>query len=268
MKQTCPLHPSTELVTAACPDADPGCQVLHSQCPQCHLPTPTSLQDFLDARGNLAFTPPAGDLVVSYKLHSADAKVPTYAHEGDAGADLYATHFSEPAFPTAVDRTAWNHYLLNHPELLDRLEPNVAYTVLIPGQSVVCHTELSLSPPMGWEVSIRGRSGLAFKHGVVIMHVGTGDAGFTGRYDVLLKNESSRAFVLKAGDRIAQVVFSRVGRAAFRPSEMPKTERGDRGYGSSGGLSSAKKAGDCYRGCPSCDGSNSCPCRGCHTARA
>lgn len=169
-------------------------------------------------------TPP--NLIVGYELRSPDAKCPTYAHDGDAGADLYAVSFENVAWPEPfnecpppceMNSAAWKDVVKLHP-----------------GRCVLVHTELSMVLPKGWEASIRGRSGWAFKHGVTILHIGTGDAGFTGTYDVILKNNSARAVEIKPGDRIAQVVFSEVGRAAFRRQEMPETARGQNGYGSSG----------------------------------
>lgn len=195
--------------------------ITHHRCPKCF--------------GN----PNPPDLLVGYRLHSPNAKVPTYAHEGDAGADLYAVSFENVAWKEPFNEQKPPVCFVAGGCRTCGREHNEVDTVacavrLAPGRSVLIHTELSLYPPMGWEVSIRGRSGLAFKHGIVILHVGTGDAGFAGHYDVMLKNVSGAPYELKPGDRIAQAVFSPVGRAAFEEREAPQTQRGEKGYGSSG----------------------------------
>lgn len=184
--------------------------------------------------------PSPPNLIVGYQLRYGTAKCPTYAHDGDAGADLYAVSFENVAWkepfneclpPVIGEMCDAHEESMFHPNT-DKIR--MCPIILHPGRAVLVHTELSMVLPKGWEASIRGRSGLAFKHGIVILHIGTGDSVFTGKYDVMLKNESGVPFEIKPGDRIAQVVFAPVGRAAFQQKEMPATERGAKGYGSSG----------------------------------
>lgn len=135
----------------------------------------------------------------------ADVPVPSYAHPGDAGADLVTT----------VDV---------------RLEP---------GERVLVPTGIAIALPEGFVGLVHPRSGLAARQGVTIVNApGTVDAGYRGEISVALANLDPRTAVdLARGDRIAQLVVQRVERARFVEVELlPGSSRGDRGYGSTGGL--------------------------------
>ncbi len=173
------------------------------------------------------------DLFVRYQLRHPEAKVPTYANPGDAGADLYAVHFDPPAFHEPHNE--WPAAVYKLDQKLDDKE--ITVVVLHPGRAVLVHLELTVEIPKGWEASIRPRSGMAFKHGISSFHpIGTIDQGFLGKMDVLLINRSGAAFPVKRGDRVAQIVFTPVGRATFNEADLEavKTQRGQGGYGSSG----------------------------------
>ena len=142
-------------------------------------------------------------LDVLIRRHDADVPLPSYAHPGDAGADLVTT----------VDVS------------------------LAPGQRVKVPTGISLALPDGYVALIHPRSGLAATAGVSIVNApGTVDAGFRGEIEVLLVNlDPVRVAELRRGDRIAQVVFQQVERARFVEVErLPGSHRGPGGYGSTG----------------------------------
>lgn len=128
---------------------------------------------------------------------------PDYAHPGDAGVDVYAR----------VDV---------------RLEP---------GRRELVPTGIAIALPDGYVALVHPRSGLAAKHGVSIVNApGTVDAGYRGEIMVNLINLDTRASVdIRRGDRIAQLIFQRVERAAFHEVDrLPGSDRGDGGFGSTG----------------------------------
>ncbi|CTQ45675.1 dUTP diphosphatase [Roseibium aggregatum] len=90
--------------------------------------------------------------------------------------------------------------------------------------------------PEGYELQIRGRSGLAFKHHVFLIHSpGTIDSGFRGEIRVMLKNEGSKDLRIEPGDRVAQAVLAKFEQAEFVTVEtLSESARGETGFGSSG----------------------------------
>jgi dUTP pyrophosphatase len=136
--------------------------------------------------------------------------LPSYAHPGDAGADLC----------TAVDVT------------------------LAPGERRLVPTGIALALPEGYVGLVHPRSGLAARHGLSIVNApGTIDAGYRGEVQVCLVNLDPRApITLRRGDRIAQLVVQRVEQARFvEVSDLPGSARGAGGYGSTGGFSTAEE---------------------------
>lgn len=134
-----------------------------------------------------------------------DVPLPTYAHPGDAGADLVTT----------VDAT------------------------LGPGERAVLPTGIRIALPDGYAALVHPRSGLAAHFGVSIVNApGTVDAGYRGEIKVVLVNhDRTTPVVLHRGDRIAQVVFQQVERARFvEVEQLPGSARGDGGHGSTGGF--------------------------------
>jgi dUTP pyrophosphatase len=136
--------------------------------------------------------------------HGADLSLPAYATAQSAGLDLVA----------AVD----------------------ADVTLAPGARRLIPTGLSIALPAGYEAQVRPRSGLALKHGITVLNSpGTIDADYRGEVKVLLINHGPENFVLKRGDRIAQMVVAPVTRIAWNVVErLDETERGAGGYGSTG----------------------------------
>jgi len=129
--------------------------------------------------------------------------LPSYAHPGDAGADL-----------TSADAVE-----------------------IAPGQRVTVGTGVSIALPDGYAAFVVPRSGLAAKHGITIVNSpGTVDAGYRGEIRVtLLNTDTSVPYPVAVGDRIAQLVIMPVTRARFVPVDrLPGSHRGDAGFGSTG----------------------------------
>jgi dUTP pyrophosphatase len=155
------------------------------------------------------------DLAIDHELgldHDLDIAVvrldpglplPSYAHPGDAGADLHTT----------VD------------------------VELAPGERALVPTGIAIALPEGYVALVHPRSGLAARHGLSIVNApGTVDAGYRGEIKVLLINHDPREAVsLRRGDRIAQLVVQRFERARFvEAGVLPDSVRGAGGYGSTG----------------------------------
>lgn len=128
--------------------------------------------------------------------------LPIYAKPGDAGADLRSTQ-----------------------------------DVVIPaGKRVVIGTGVSIALPDGFVALVHPRSGLAAKYGVTVLNTpGTVDAGYRGEIFVTLFNSSEIDFNVSRGDRIAQLVVQEFAKANFiQVHQLPGSERGDSGLGSTG----------------------------------
>jgi dUTP pyrophosphatase len=108
--------------------------------------------------------------------------------------------------------------------------------VLKPGERKLIGTGLAFEIEYGYEVQIRPRSGLAYKHGITVLNTpGTIDSDYRGEIKVLLINHSNDAFEIKKGDRIAQAVVAPVIQAEIvEVEELSETKRGEGGFGSTG----------------------------------
>jgi len=136
--------------------------------------------------------------------HFSGLPLPAYATAGSAGIDLVAA-------------------------ISDPVELPVGRRVIVP-------TGLKLAIPTGFEGQVRPRSGLALKHGITVLNSpGTIDADYRGEVQVLLINHGQTPFVIKRGDRIAQMVVAPVTQIAWSiVDQLDQTERGSGGYGSTG----------------------------------
>jgi dUTP pyrophosphatase len=107
---------------------------------------------------------------------------------------------------------------------------------LAPGARSVIPTGLAIALPEGTEAQIRPRSGLAARHGITVLNApATIDADYRGEIGVLLINHGTEPFVIRRGERIAQLVIARVVQAQLLPvSALPATSRGSGGWGSTG----------------------------------
>ena len=107
---------------------------------------------------------------------------------------------------------------------------------LEPGRTALVPTGLHIALPEGFEAQVRPRSGLAAKHGVTVLNApGTIDADYRGEIGVLLINHGQAPFVVRRGERIAQLVIAKVEQAQWQPVEtLPDSARGSGGFGSTG----------------------------------
>ena len=107
---------------------------------------------------------------------------------------------------------------------------------LKPNQRAIVPTGIFIALPKGYEAQVRARSGLAAKYGVTVLNSpGTIDADYRGEIGVILINFSENDFIIKNGDRIAQIVIAKHERAVWEEcNDLSKTERGSGGFGSTG----------------------------------
>ena len=107
---------------------------------------------------------------------------------------------------------------------------------LMPGQRHAVATGFQMAIPVGYEIQVRPRSGLAFKHGITVPNTpGTIDSDYRGELKVLLINHGDVPFAIRRGERIAQLVPAAVTQAGFdEVEELCETERGGGGFGSTG----------------------------------
>lgn len=136
--------------------------------------------------------------------HAEGVSLPTYMTEHAAGMDVYA---------------ACNDDIL-----------------LKPGQRVLIPTGFSIAIPAGYEAQIRPRSGLALKYGITCLNSpGTIDSDYRGEVGVILANLGQEDFVIKRGDRIAQMVIAKVERVSWDfQKSLSETSRATGGFGSTG----------------------------------
>ena len=105
-----------------------------------------------------------------------------------------------------------------------------------PGKSALIPTGIMLAIPKNYEIQIRPRSGLAVKNGISVLNTpGTIDSDYRGELKVILINLSKKIFVIKTGDRIAQIILCPVARGKLKEvNYLPKTVRDKGGFGSTG----------------------------------
>jgi dUTP pyrophosphatase len=147
---------------------------------------------------------------IKFRKLLPNAVVPVYKNMGDAGADLRIARFS------------------------GRCEEHTTCR-LYPGQIHLVDSGISVEIPLGYEGQIRPRSGLGTKGITIVNSPGTVDSGYSGSLRIALINIGGGYFDLTVGDRVAQLVIAPVVRAEFEEvEELPETERGSNGFGSTG----------------------------------
>jgi dUTP pyrophosphatase len=131
-----------------------------------------------------------------------DLPLPSYAHDGDAGVDLYSAE----------------DYILK------------------PNEAKLISSGIKIEVPKGYEAQVRPRSGIALKNSVTVLNTpGTIDCQYRGLVGVILINHGKNDFHIKKGERIAQMVINKVESADFKEvEELSETKRGDGGFGSTG----------------------------------
>jgi len=140
-------------------------------------------------------------ILVKVKKLKPNAIIPNYAHKGDAGLDLYSTE---------------------------------SYIIKSNKRQLVS-TGISMELPKGYFASIRDKSGFALKKGITILG-GVIDYTYRGEYGIIVLNTGEEDFVIKKGDKIAQVIIQPVATAEIKEvAKLSETERGSGAWGSTGG---------------------------------
>ncbi len=144
------------------------------------------------------------EVQIRKSAQAADLPYPAYATPGSSGVDLRAAN----------------------------LEP----ITLKAGEITLVPTGISIALPFGTEAQVRARSGLALKHGITLVNApGTIDADYRGEIGVIMTTLGNEPFVIRRGERIAQLVFAPVYHAQFREVDtLPATQRGSGGFGHTG----------------------------------
>jgi len=133
-----------------------------------------------------------------------DLELPHYATEGSAGMDIRAA-------------------------VLDEI-------ILMHGKVYLIPTNLSVEIPAGYEIQVRPRSGLAAKHSIGILNSpGTIDSDYRGEIKIIMMNFGEENFIIKRGERVAQLVISKIYHANITEvKELKNSKRGDGGFGHTG----------------------------------
>jgi len=105
-----------------------------------------------------------------------------------------------------------------------------------PSKTAIIPTGIAVAIPKNYEIQIRPRSGLAAKKGISVLNTpGTIDSDYRGEIKIILINLSKKLFVVKSGDRIAQIILCPLARGKFREvTFLPRTVRSKKGFGSTG----------------------------------
>ena len=105
-----------------------------------------------------------------------------------------------------------------------------------PGKTAMVPTGIAIAIPENYEIQIRPRSGLAAKKNISVLNTpGTVDSDYRGEIKIILINLSKKSFVVKSGDRVAQMILCPVARGKLKEvKNLPRTTRGKGGFGSSG----------------------------------
>ena len=105
-----------------------------------------------------------------------------------------------------------------------------------PGNRAMIPTGISIAIPKNYEIQIRPRSGLTSKKGISVLNTpGTIDSDYRGEIKIILINLSKKLFIIKSGDRVAQMILCPVAKGKFKEvKNLPKTVRGETGFGSTG----------------------------------
>jgi dUTP pyrophosphatase len=136
-----------------------------------------------------------------------DVEIPQYAKAGDAGMDVRA-------------------YFTNESRGIE----------LVSGARAIIPTGIKVAIPRGYEIQVRPRSGLAIKEGLTVLNApGTIDSGYRGEIGVILYNANPNSVKVQHGDRVAQLVLSKVPSIVWSEVEnLSETDRGEGGFGSTG----------------------------------
>ena len=139
---------------------------------------------------------------IKIKKIKDNAIIPEYAHDGDAGVDLYSTE----------------DYLLK------------------PGERVLVSTGIKIAIPKGYEAQVRPKSGLAIKNGLSVVNTpGTIDSPYRGEVQIIAINLGKENIKIEKQTKVAQMVINKIEEAEFEEvDELDNTTRGEGGFGSTG----------------------------------
>ncbi len=142
------------------------------------------------------------EIKIRFQRISPNAKIPSYQHLGDAGADICS----------------------------------IINCILKPFERKGIPTGLKVELPQGYELQVRSRSGLAIKNGIIVLNSpGTIDSGYRGEIQIVLINLSENEFEITIGQRIAQLILKPVYFAQFEEcDQLSESSRGNQGFGSTG----------------------------------
>jgi dUTP pyrophosphatase len=139
-------------------------------------------------------------MIIKIKKLNSEAKLPIYAHPGDAGMDFFA----------------------------------LAETEIKPGEVIRVKTGIALELPIGYVGLIWDKSGLAANHGLKTM-AGVLDAGYRGELQIVVTNLSKEIYSIKKHDKVAQMLIQRIeSPELIEVDELSDTSRGEGGFGSTG----------------------------------
>lgn len=156
-------------------------------------------------------------------INKSSNELPKYAHPvGDSGVDLRAE------LSTVSEKFLFNSELITDENNSEKV------VVINPGGRALIPTELYTEIPIGYEVQIRPRSGLALKNGITVCNTpGTLDASYRNSWGVILINLGTEPFIVHHGDRIAQAVLMKVETIEWNSVEtLEDSDRGLGGFGS------------------------------------
>lgn len=137
---------------------------------------------------------------IKIKKLKPEAMLPSYAHDGDAGMDIYSCE-----------------------DILIKA-----------GERAVVSSGIAIEFPKNYVVLVWDKGGLAAKNGIKTM-AGVGDSGYRGEYKIVLLNTSKKDYQIRKGDKICQILIQPVEKAEIdEVSELSSTERGKNGFGSTG----------------------------------
>lgn len=156
-------------------------------------------------------------------INKSSNELPEYAHPvGDSGVDLRA------------ELSTVNEKFLFNSELITNNNQSEKVVVINPGGRALIPTELYTEIPVGYEIQIRPRSGLALKNGITVCNTpGTIDATYRNNWGIILINLGTEPFVIHQGDRIAQAVLMKVETIEWEQVDvLEDSDRGLGGFGS------------------------------------
>lgn len=163
---------------------------------------------------------------IEIKKLNDDVIIPNYAHVRDAGADFYANWTEE----------WWNDLNKEFKYIEDGVEQK-NYIKIPSNKQLLVPSGFALNIPVGYEVQVRMKSGLALNHSVILTNsIGTIDSGYHGEVKAIIRNLDSKDFIIKRNSKIGQLVINEILQAEFTVVDDFKTQtsRGEGGFGSTG----------------------------------